>query len=334
MKPIMIRTFQTAVITVCLLYPRRTLALEFRHSTLTSEVTDKHSVKTTLSHYGSRRVGVQSAARSSGHMKIKSSRHLLHSQPTTTVKQPNPPALNFAQVNSVMDQDASSSLPLAPVGHLWVVRESSDEQHAPLLQEYVPTPQDTYVDEAGSPWKLVATPSGSLVVELMETELWSREVEEVKRRNSVLDPFSTRQSHRPHWLTSLEQPLNATERDYLETAASAAENSPFYLQHVMPFVLFFGSVPSSVGHRLHRLAAAVSGIGLVTAQVLALTLMVGLVLVLLIIDKGIDCFRKPGADSEKVSMGSEAYWWNQLTSWEALPGVEYMEGQQSDFHLG
>jgi len=240
---------------------------------------------------------------------------------------------------------ASSSLSPAPAGQVWVIRESSEQQSAPLLSEYVPQPTDTYTDLPGSPWKLVAGSShaASLVVELIGAEQFAKEAGAKK----VQDPFSTRQVHRPQWLAPLaknmgivehamQKPLNkvnATEQTLVESVENtlkkvnateqafveSVEDSPFVLQQVMPLVQL---------QKVKKIAAVVSSTGLFKCQMLSLLILVVLLIFFLIIDK----VRKSLQEEEDLETSKPHGWWRQLgvTSWEAMPGVEYGESHQSD----
>jgi len=172
-------------------------------------------------------------------------------------------------------------------------------------------------------------------VELMGSEQWTKEV----NANRGGDPFSTRQVHRPPWLTALaaklgiiehdiQKPLNAvnaTGRAYLESM----ENSPFVLQQIMPLVIFFGKIPSALVYALKRIALAVSSMGVLTSQVLGLFFLVALLLLFLALDTGFECCRRESEKNAETSKRDD--WWRQLTSWEANPGGEYIE---TDFNHG
>jgi len=223
-------------------------------------------------------------------------------------------------------------LPLAPAEKVWVIRESSNKTHAPLLSAYVPDPRDSFAVQEGSPWKMVTSVSrgAALVVELITVEQWSKEVDNTN------SPFSTRESHEPAWLASVAEKENAVRKALNDTvteqafAVEVAEDSPFIAQHVMPVFIFIRSIPSAFGQRLSGVAAVVSNMGLVTAQILATTFLVGLLILFLIIDRSYQRHEhdKEADDHKKV----KAEWWAQLTSWESgVPGVEYNEG---DCHLG
>merc|ERR1719313_3098135 len=137
-------------------------------------------------------------------------------------------------------------------------------------------------------------------------------------------PFSTREVKPPPWLGS----LNASGEAYLE----AVEDSPFLLQQIMPLLLLLRAIPESIGHRLSKIAAAIANLGLFTAQLLALMIMTTLLLFFLAIDKGYECCKREGQRKAEVSVRDA--WWDQLTSWEAMPGVEIGPRAESDFHLG
>jgi len=243
---------------------------------------------------------------------------------------------SLAPIDQVPEMAPASApatiLPLAPAEKVWVIRESSNKTHAPLLSAYVPDPRDSFAIQEGSPWKMVTSVSrgAALVVELITVEQWSKEVDNTN------SPFSTRESHEPAWLASVAEKENAVRKALNDTvteqafAVEVAEDSPFIAQHVMPVFIFIRSIPSAFGQRLSGVAAVVSNMGLVTAQILATTFLVGLLILFLIIDRSYQRHEhdKEADDHKKV----KAEWWAQLTSWESgVPGVEYNEG---DCHLG
>jgi len=236
------------------------------------------------------------------------------------------------QVSEMAPVSAPAALPLAPAGNVWIIRESSNKTHAPLQSAYVPDPRDSFSSQEGSPWKMVRSVSrgAALVVELITVEQWSKEVDV---SNS---PFSTRESHSPAWLASLAAKESAVRKALNDTvtqqavAVEVAEDSPFIAQHVMPMVIAIRRIPSAFGQRLSGVAAVVSNMGLVTAQILATTFLVGLLILFLIVDKSYQRDEKQQEADDQKKL--KADWWAQLTSWEAgVPGVEYNEG---DCHLG
>lgn len=236
------------------------------------------------------------------------------------------------QVAEVASVSAPATLPLAPTGKVWIIRESSNKTHAPLLSAYVPDPRDSYALQEGSPWKMVTSVSrgAALVVELVTVEQWSKEVD------STNLPFSTRESNSPAWLASLAEKENAVRKALNDTvteqafAVEVAEDSPFVAQHVMPIFNCIRSIPSGFGQRLSGVASVVSNMGLVTAQILATTFLVGLLILFLIIDKSYQRLEHQQEADDQKRVKED--WWAQLTSWEAgVPGVEYNEG---DPHLG
>lgn len=230
------------------------------------------------------------------------------------------------------------TLPRAPSGHHWVIQDTSDTEHSPLLSEYVPDSHDTYVDLPGSPWKLVkSSKAASLVVQLIGMDAWKRQLDEKIRKDKVLFrlPFSTRKIQPPPWLASVAaasgffekkaaKPLNATAATG-RAALEVAEESPFLLQHVMPIVFLVRDIPLWLAQRLKKMAAKVTEMGLVTAQIVCSTVMLGVLLVFIIIDKGLQVCRGTNCDETNGALQGEEYWRQQLTSWEAMPGVEYNE---------
>jgi hypothetical protein len=246
-----------------------------------------------------------------------------------------------ALIDENLSLPSANTTPFANTTQMWVVRESSDKQRVPLLSEYVPDPRDHFTDQSGNPWKIVASPwrNISLVVEQISVELWSREKAEasgtVDEQQISRLPFSTRRIRRPNWMApgglleeSSEKALNASGPYLVELA----ENSPFFVQHFMPVFLFVGSLPSSFVARLKELAATVANMGLVTAQVLTSTFMLGLLILFVMIDKGYQQLERRHYENEQHT--KEAAWWRQLTSWEAgIPGIEYSEEHPTTFHL-
>lgn len=226
----------------------------------------------------------------------------------------------------------------APLGYAWVIRESSDPRRAPLLSQYTPKAKDTYVDLNGSPWKLVHSSwlGAHLVVEMMDIVQWNRE---------LVATLGLGQAK----LASLHRPARRFRKKRHRTAAKSSnttQHSRLYL-HVSQWLSSASNASSAVGRRfgstLLKSGATVADMGLVTAQAWGLTIMLGLLLVLLVIDRGSQwCGTDCSDDEDNLENGpySEGRMFSKnsphlrhLTSWEVIPGVEYME-PPSDFHLG
>jgi hypothetical protein len=347
------------------------VALEVRSSELSSEVADERSLKiaasVTLADSRAKRAVVSENSLSSRHSESVETHRSDFSESVTEWRRDVANHLdilkdkllaNVKEANEVDSQRGRSksadedvqrpdalkalSLPPASTGHVWIIRESSDHRIAPVLSEYVPKPGDTYVEQPGKAWKLVAGSSKAdslvVVVELVTTDQLAQESESYKQQKesdaTAGLPSNPRQIERPLSFTqeialeeSVEKPSNATGPAYLESVG----DSPFFLQQVMPVVMLFRNVPVWCGRRLRGIAAVVANIGLFTAQMLTLVIMTTILLLFLAIDKGYECCKREG--QRKAEVNERDAWWHQLTSWDSMPGVE-MGGLQSNFHFG
>jgi hypothetical protein len=185
-----------------------------------------------------------------------------------------------------------------------------------------------------------------LVVELIGVGQWKKEL--VARKRLEQDGNSTSRSalkeRRKKRQGVLAKSLKATGKAYMESSERSRLYANFLAElsnaSSVPLVL-----TQRLGSTLLKTGATVSDMGLVTAQAWGLTIMLGLLAVLLAIDKGCRCCGASCSDEESVVPDYEGGLFSKhsplaqhitsghLTTWEAIPGVELLE-PPSDYHLG